>query len=53
MTINAKQLEVLKGDYLDNCRKNSDESIEDTDVIIGMLDMAISNFHDWLKEKGY
>jgi len=54
MTINAKQLEVLKGDYLDHLRKNYvEEVVGETEGLIEMLDIAITGFHGWLKEKGY
>ena len=54
MTINAKQLEVLKSDYFDHLRKNYVEEVEgETDALIEMLDIAITGFHNWLKEKGY
>lgn len=54
MTINAKQLEVLKGDYLKHLRANYEEEVKgETDALIEMLNVAITGFHDWLSEKGY
>lgn len=54
MTINAKQLETLKGDYFNHLRANYVEEREgETDILIEMLDTAITGFHDWLAKKGY
>ena len=54
MTINAKQLKVLKGDYMNHLRDNYKEEVEgETEELLTMLDIAITGFHDWLSEKGY
>ncbi len=54
MTINTKQLEVLKGDYMNHLRDNYVEEVEgETEELLAMLDIAITGFHDWLSEKGY